>query len=47
MPAWSWFVIAAVVVVAIALVVFLAMSTARRRGQSDSRNNLDRSTSEP
>jgi hypothetical protein len=30
-PAWSWFVIAAVVVVAIALVVFLAMSTARRK----------------
>lgn len=31
MPAWSWLVIAAVVVVAIALTVFLAMSTARRR----------------
>ena len=31
MPAWSWFVIAAVVVIAIALVAFLAMSTARRK----------------
>ena len=31
MPAWSWFVIAAVVVIAVALVAFLAMSTARRK----------------
>lgn len=31
MPAWSWLVIAAVVVVAIALIVFLATSTARRK----------------
>ena len=31
MPAWSWFVIAAVVVIAVALVEFLAMSTARRK----------------
>jgi hypothetical protein len=31
MPAWSWFVIAAVVILAIALIAFLAMSTARRR----------------
>jgi hypothetical protein len=31
MPAWSWLVIAAVVVIAIALVVFIALSTARRK----------------
>jgi len=31
MPTWSWFLIAAVVVLAIALVAFLAVSTARRK----------------
>jgi len=31
MPAWSWYVIAAVVVIAIVLVAFLAMSTVRHR----------------
>jgi hypothetical protein len=31
MPAWSWYVVAAVVILAIALVAFLAMSTMRRK----------------
>jgi hypothetical protein len=31
MPAWSWFVVAAVVVLAVALIAFLAMSTVRRK----------------
>ncbi|AGB22095.1 hypothetical protein Mycsm_01700 [Mycobacterium sp. JS623] len=31
MPTWSWFLIAAVVVLAVALAVFLAISTARRK----------------